>query len=516
MPDSAGNPVLLLILDGWGLAPEGPGNAISQAATPNLDLIARNYPSTTLQCSGPHVGLPEGQMGNSEVGHLNIGAGRIVYQDIMRINLAIEQGELENNQNLDTLLSRTGPQGRLHLMGLVSDGGVHSLQNHLHSLITIARQKKVARVFIHCFLDGRDTSPLSGAEFVADLEKHLNRTGLGQVATITGRFYAMDRDRRWDRTRQAYDALTLGIGIKAHDPVQAIKDSYERGETDEFVKPHVMVDHENNPIATLQDGDGVIFFNFRADRARQLTSALYDPGFTGFERLSFPRLNIITMTRYDKNFGLPVLFPPERMKNILAEVISQQGLTQLRIAETEKYAHVTYFFNGGVETPFAGEERVLIPSPREVPTYDLKPEMSVFQVTDVLVKSIRQKKSHLYVCNFANLDMVGHTGNISATIKACQAVDECVGRVMEAMADQNGLILLTADHGNADDMVDGTGRVKTSHSLNPVPLCLVSGFEKLELGPGGILADIAPTILDLWNIQKPREMTGKSLVKGDS
>jgi 2,3-bisphosphoglycerate-independent phosphoglycerate mutase len=515
MSDHQLNPVLLLILDGWGVAPKGPGNAVSMAKTPNLDMIADRYPGTTLRCSGPHVGLPEGQMGNSEVGHLNIGAGRIVFQDIMRVNLAIEKGELQHNPELNKLVDRIKPDGRLHFMGLLSDGGVHSLQKHLHSLIEIARGKGVKEIFVHCFLDGRDTSPTSGADFTADLQSHLRQTGAGLIATVTGRYYAMDRDKRWDRTKAAHDALTLGKGRMAGDPVQLIRDSYEKGETDEFVIPHVIVDSDNKPVGTMEDGDGIVFFNFRADRARQLTMALNNSDFSEFERQKKPRLRIVTMTRYEKGFDLPVLFPPERMNNILGEVISENNLTQLRIAETEKYAHVTYFFNGGVEQPFPGEERILIPSPRDVPTYDHKPEMSVFKVTDTLVQKIIKRSFNLYICNFANLDMVGHTGSIPATLKACAAVDECVGRVVQAVLEQKGTVLLTADHGNAEDMLDETGKVRTSHSLNPVPLYMINHQNNAALRNDGILADLAPTILDLWELEKPDEMTGESLVKGD-
>ncbi len=513
MADTEKMPILLLILDGWGYAPDGPGNAISQAPTPALDRITAKNPMTTLKCSGPHAGLPQGQMGNSEVGHMNIGAGRIVYQDIMRINLAIENGELADNKNLDMLLKQTAPQGRLHLMGLVSDGGVHSLQTHLHSLVEIAREKGVKQVFIHCFMDGRDTSPTSGAGFISELQDHLRQTGIGRIATVAGRYYAMDRDSRWERTEAAYNALTMGEGIQAADPVQLIRDSYNRGEEDEFIKPHVIVDSDNRPVAMLEDGDGVIFFNFRADRARQLTRALFYPAFKEFERQKFPEINIVTMTMYEKAFGLPVLFAPEKMQNILGEAISHRGLTQLRIAETEKYAHVTYFFNGGIEEPFAGEERILVPSPREVATYDLKPEMSVFEVTDKLVSLIRKRQFNFYVCNFANLDMVGHTGSIPATIKACEAVDHCVDEAVRAMLDLGGAVILTADHGNADDMMDEAGKVKTSHSLNPVPLCLVSSNSHTGLRADGILADIAPTILELWGVDKPDEMTGSSLLE---
>lgn len=512
MPDSPKKPVLLLILDGFGLAPKGPENAISLARTPYLDMIADKYPQASLKCFGPSVGLPEKQMGNSEVGHMNIGAGRVVYQDIMRINRAIENSDFSRNQELNRVFRQTRESGRLHLMGLVSDGGVHSLQKHLHSLVDLAAEKGVKKLFIHCFLDGRDTSPTSGADFTADLQEHLKQTGTGRIATVAGRYYAMDRDKRWERTRQAYDALTRGQGIKAHDPVELIRKSYDHGETDEFIKPHVLVDSDSHPVATLEDGDKVIFFNFRADRARQLTRALSDPDFSEFERQKTPKLQITTMTMYEEEFDLPVLFPPEKLDNILGQIISRNNLTQLRLAETEKYAHVTYFFNAGSEESYPGEERILVPSPKEVATYDLKPEMSVYQVTDTLVEKINTQSFDLYVCNFANLDMVGHTGSIPATIEACQAVDECVGRVLESALKKDVTVLLTADHGNAEDMLDNNGKVKTSHSLNPVPFYLINAGRNSGLKQNGILGDIAPTILDLWDMQKPSEMTGQSLL----
>ena len=506
------SPILLLILDGWGIGPDGPGNAISLANTPVMDKLLKNFAHTRLKCSGESVGLPQGQMGNSEVGHLNLGAGRIVYQDIMRINQAIADGSIRQNQVLNQLFASIKPGGRLHLMGLLSDGGVHSHQEHLHSLINLAKEKGISQVFIHCFLDGRDTPPASGIIYVQRLKNYLQETGVGEIATIIGRYFAMDRDKRWERIKLAYDALTLGQGKSARDPVLAVKEAYAAKETDEFVKPIVLMAHDK-PVATLQDGDGVIFFNFRADRARELCQALFDPEFKEFERKLCPRLYLITMTEYDKEFGLPVIFPPEKLVNILGQVVSGKGMKQLRIAETEKYAHVTYFFNGGEEDPFPGEDRILIPSPREVATYDLKPEMSVYEVTDVLCSKIRAREYDLYVCNFANLDMVGHTGKLPAAIKACEAVDECVGQVVEAMQQTGGTILLTADHGNADDMLDENGNPKTAHSLNPVPFVLIDENKKdVRLRPDGILADVAPTILDLWSIPKPCEMTGKSLL----
>ncbi len=514
MSDNKPAPLLLLILDGWGHAPKGPGNAVSQARTPNLDWIEKRYPGSILKCFGPHVGLPQGQMGNSEVGHLNMGAGRIVYQDIMRINLAIENSDLSRNPNLNRLLENIRPKGRLHLMGLVSDGGVHSLQNHLHSLAKMARDKEVEDIFVHCFLDGRDTSPVSGAGFVAELQDYLAKIRAGRIVSVSGRYYAMDRDKRWERTMAAYDALTLGEGSKSLDPVHCIKQAYAQGVTDEFVPPQVMVNEAGEPLGILEDGDGVIFFNFRADRARQLTRALHDPDFNSFQRRKKPELKIVTMTSYDKDFGLPVLFPPEKMDNILGQVISRNSLTQLRIAETEKYAHVTYFFNGGEEEPFPGEKRILVPSPREVPTYDLKPEMSVYGVTDTLVQKINDRSFDVYICNFANLDMVGHSGSVPATIKACEAVDQCVGRAVEAMLHCNGAVILTSDHGNAEDMLDESGKVKTAHSLNPVPIRLISDQGLINLRREGILADIAPTMLHLLGLEKPREMTGESLISG--
>ncbi|MFP4128553.1 MAG: 2,3-bisphosphoglycerate-independent phosphoglycerate mutase [Desulfonatronovibrio sp.] len=515
MTEPAENPVLLLILDGWGLAPPGRGNAVAQALTPNLDAFLDKYPWTRLNCSGPDVGLPEGQMGNSEVGHLNIGAGRIVFQDIMRINKSIEDHELEKNPVLNTLLNQVDRKNCLHLMGLVSDGGVHSLQKHLHSLIRIAADQGISDICIHCFLDGRDTSPTSGAGFVAELQKYLQELGTGRIATVSGRYYAMDRDKRWDRTGQAYEAMVSGQGPRSSDPVQLIEKSYQNGETDEFVRPHVIVDDQGQPAGLINDRDGVIFFNFRADRARQMTMALISRDFDGFQRLKKPDVHMATMTMYDKNFDIPVLFPPEKMVNILGQVVSDRDLLQLRLAETEKYAHVTYFFNGGEEKPFPGEDRILVPSPREVATYDLKPEMSVYEVAHKLTEKIKEAGHSLYVCNFANLDMVGHTGSIEAAIKAGQAVDECVGRVVRTMLDRGGVVLLTADHGNAEEMLTPDGSPRTSHTLNQVPFCLITRDD--SLAPGGLrdqgrLADIAPTILDIWNMAKPGEMTGKSLI----
>jgi 2,3-bisphosphoglycerate-independent phosphoglycerate mutase len=504
-------PCVLLILDGWGKAAPGPGNAVSLAHTPRMDALLFAHPKGELKCMGRDVGLPDGQMGNSEVGHLNLGAGRIVYQDIMRINLAIEDGSLAVNPVLADLAAKAkGASGRVHLMGLVSDGGVHSMQSHLVALIQALSDQGVADICVHAFLDGRDTPPRSGLGYIEELEIDLARMGAGRIATVSGRYYAMDRDQRWERVELAYAALTEGRGLPAASAAEAVRDAYESGENDEFVKPRVVIAH-GQPSGLIGDGDAVLFFNFRADRARELTRALTEDNFAGFNRPRKPILSAFaTMTRYDKNFDLPALFPPVSLDRILGQLVSERGMLQLRTAETEKYAHVTYFFNGGQETPFPGEDRELLPSPKDVPTYDFKPEMSVFKVTDTLVAALESGKYDLVVCNFANLDMVGHTGVIPAAVKACEAVDQCLGRVMDCVARLGGTLLVTADHGNAEDMLDELGNVKTSHSLNPVPFVYV--------GPGnfrvrdGRLADVAPTILGILGIEKPVEMTGESLL----
>ncbi len=507
-------PILLLILDGWGLAEPGPGNAVSLARTPNLDRILASHPTTSLKCSGRAVGLPDGFMGNSEVGHMNIGAGRVVYQDMTRIDIAIEQGELERNSTLADLLDACFAKGgRLHLMGLVSDGGVHSHNQHLYALLRLAKAKDVEAV-VHVFLDGRDTPPTSGKGYVAQLLEEMKRIGWGRVATITGRYWAMDRDKRWDRNKLAYDAMVLGQGKLVFDPLEAIQAAYDLGENDEFVKPRVMLDVEGLPVAPVHDGDGVFFFNFRADRARQIVRSLFDPGFAELERAQVPALaGMATMTEYESSFGLPAAFPPVSVSQTLGQTVSGMGLSQLRIAETEKYAHVTYFFNCGVEEPFPGEERALIPSPREVATYDLKPEMSCDQVADKLLQEWGRGVHSLAVCNLANLDMVGHTGIIEAAVKACETVDAAVGRIAEAVLGSGGTILLTADHGNAEEMLDAEGRPQTAHSKNAVPLVLLRhGGDAVGLEPG-VLGDIAPTILDLWGAAKPEAMTGRSLLR---
>ena len=502
-------PCILIILDGWGINPSNNGNAVVQANTPFLNRLMESYPHTQLTCSGEAVGLPDGIMGNSEVGHLNIGAGRIVYQDLLRIDRAIQDTTFfKNKVLLDAVTAVKEKKSRLHLMGLVSDGGVHSQLKHLFALLNLAKQKKCYEVYIHVILDGRDTPPDSGAGFVSQLQDEIKRLGIGSIATICGRFYAMDRDTRWERTQRAYQLYTEAKGIPENDPVQAIQKAYERGETDEFVKPVII-----HPEGQIADDDGIIFFNFRADRARQITRAFTASDFQGFSRSKVPGLvRYVCMTLYDEKFSLPLAFPPQHLDGILGEVVSKQGLSQLRIAETEKYAHVTYFFNGGEEKPFPGEDRCLIPSPREIETYDQKPEMSAFLVGDEVVSRIQSGRYDLIVLNFANMDMVGHTGFLPAAIKACEAVDQNVQKVVTAIQAIDGTALVTADHGNAEKMLDDNGSPHTAHTLNPVPLILVDEDRKNRNLQPGILGDIAPTILEIMGIAKPKQMTGKSLI----
>jgi 2,3-bisphosphoglycerate-independent phosphoglycerate mutase len=506
-------PTLLLILDGFGLAPAGPGNALSLARTPNLDALFARYPHTQLGCSGRAVGLPDGFMGNSEVGHMNIGAGRIVYQDMTRIDIAIEDRSFFKNPALLDLMTRVkAGSGRLHLMGLVSDGGVHSHQNHIHALVELAKAQGVREVFIHVFLDGRDTPPSSGLGYVQQLEAKLADIGLGRIATVMGRYYAMDRDKHYERNEPAYLALACGQGRAVASATEAVESAYAAGETDEFVKPCLVTGTDGKPIGTIGDGDGLFFFNFRADRARQISRAFFDDNFKEFARPRRPKLcGFATLTQYESGFPLPVASPPQSLEGFLGQVVSNLGLKQLRIAETEKYAHVTYFLNCGVEDALPGEERVLIPSPREVPTYDHKPQMSAREVTEELLA--RRREFDLCVCNLANLDMVGHTGIIPAVITACETVDECVGRIVEACLADGGQVFLTADHGNAEEMVDALGGPQTAHSTNPVPLVHIDGQGGRPLRPGK-LGDIAPTILASWGQPQPDSMTGVSLFKG--
>ena len=507
-------PVMLMILDGWGKRASNKGNAVALADTPHLKRLLAAYPKTELQTSGNAVGLPEGIMGNSEVGHLNIGAGRVVYQDLMRIDTAIEDGSFLSNAEINSAIDSALDHDRaLHLIGLVSDGGVHSQLTHLLALLDIAKQKKLSHVFVHVILDGRDTPPDGGKAYVARVQSHIDTIGNGAIASICGRYYAMDRDTRWERTERAYRLYTEGTGSLEKDPVAAVAAAYEKGESDEFVTPIAITDNRGAPKGCVSDGDSILFFNFRADRARQITRAFMEENFDGFGRRATPSLGrYVCMTLYDESFLLPTAFPPVHLEDILGEVISREGFRQLRIAETEKYAHVTYFFNGGEEKPFANEDRCMIPSPREVPTYDHKPEMSAIAVTDEVLRRIDSGRYDLIVLNFANMDMVGHTGVLEAAIQAVQFVDQCVGRIVEKVLSQNGALLITADHGNSETMVEANGRIHTAHTTNPVHLLLVDDHRKQARLIPGALGDIAPTILDLMGIAQPTKMTGKSLL----
>jgi 2,3-bisphosphoglycerate-independent phosphoglycerate mutase len=508
--------ILLAILDGWGAGPPKESNAIYMAKTPNMDRWQKSYPHTTLLAHNGAVGLPEGQMGNSEVGHLNIGAGRIVYQDFTRINNAIESGDFFDNDTLKKTFTRAaGKKCAVHLMGLISDGGVHSHVNHLLTLLKMAANHSLTKVYIHAFMDGRDTPPTSGFNYISQLQHELGLIGTGRLATISGRFYAMDRDKRWERVEIAWQAIVDGQGVTGHDPLQAVKDAYLRGETDEFIKPIVLLDENDLPVAPVKDDDVVLMFNFRADRVRELTQVFTDKYWNEFAIKHRPALaECVTFTRYDKDFDLPVVFPPVSMKHILAEEISSSGLKQLRIAETEKYAHVTYFFNGGREEPFPLEDRVLVPSPKEVTTYDQKPEMSAYQLTEELLRLLENETFSLIVLNFANGDMVGHSGIMEAAVKACEAVDTCLGKIVQKFSTKGGIVLITADHGNAETMRDPlSGNPFTAHSSNPVPFVLISEqYKNAKLRPDGSLRDIAPTILSLQNLAIPDEMTGRSLI----
>jgi 2,3-bisphosphoglycerate-independent phosphoglycerate mutase len=525
-------PLILIILDGWGYRAETKANAIALARKPTYDRLLREYPNTLIHTSGPFVGLPEGQMGNSEVGHLNIGAGRIVHMDITRIDLMIQSGELFSDPVLLEAMkhARTGER-RLHLFGLVSDGGVHSQQAHLYALLKMAKQQGLERVFVHAFMDGRDTLPTNGAGYLEQLQQKLREYNCGKIATVNGRYYAMDRDRRWERIAKAYNTMVFGDaeGGRYADPVQGMKESYNKGVTDEFVIPFVCTDSRGQAVATIRDADSCICFNFRADRVRQITRALarnsgLNPtggsDLPGAEDLdaTIPRdrvpknLHYVCMTQYDKNFSLPVVIPPESMANILANVMGGMSLRNLRVAETEKYAHVTYFFNGGVEKPFPGEDRVLVQSPK-VATYDLKPEMSAAGIADAVVKATEDGTFDVMIVNFANADMVGHSGKIEPTIKAVETVDACLERIEKAVRAKGGAMLITADHGNAEMMIDpATGGPHTAHTTNPVPFIVVSeNAKQFTLKPNGSLRDISPTILGMLGVDEPKEMTGADL-----
>lgn len=506
-------PVSLIILDGWGENPRTQANAIKEAQTPFLDSLFQDYPHATLLASGEAVGLPEGQMGTSEVGHLNIGAGRVVYQSLVRVSKAIREGELKQNPVLIELFKTAVTQNRpLHLMGLVSPGGVHSHTEHLYGLIQLAKEYGIKEVYIHAFLDGRDTPPASAKDYLKELETVCETKGIGVLATIGGRYYAMDRDNRWDRVEKAYLAMVDGIGEEADSAHQAIMNSYAREITDEFMLPTV-IKRNGKPVSTINAGDPVIFFNFRPDRAREMARVFVDPDFTGFKRAKgFIKTEFACMTQYDETLKVPLIFPPEeKMKNILSEVLGAHGLKQLRIAETEKYAHVTFFFNGGEEVPFPLEERILIPSPK-VATYDLKPEMSALEVTEAVLEQIAQEKFDVLIMNYANCDMVGHTGITKAAIKAVEIVDQCLAKVIPAILAKGGVVIMTADHGNAEQMVDyQTNEPYTAHTTFPVPV-LVAGVKESVQVRKGILADLAPTILELLGIEKPVEMTGNTLL----
>lgn len=506
----------LIILDGWGISNCKKYNAIEQANIQNFRRLLEIYPNAALRANGLDVGLPEGQMGNSEVGHLNIGAGRIVYQDLTRITRDIQNGDFFKNEALVYALEKAKTEGKaLHIMGLLSDGGVHSHITHLYALLEMAKRFNLPHVYIHVFLDGRDTPLANALVYIKELEEKILELNTGKIATVSGRYYAMDRDKRWERTEQAYNAIVLGEGVKADSAVKAVEASYILKETDEFVRPTVIIDSKGEPVGTVKEGDSIIFFNFRPDRARQLTKAFVDKDFEGFKRKKgYFRVYFVCMTRYDDEIrDVKVAYEPEIIKNTLGEIISRNKMKQLRIAETEKYAHVTYFFNGGEEKPFPGEDRILIPSPK-VPTYDLKPEMSAYEVTETVIEKINNKEYDFIVLNYANPDMVGHTGNYEAAVKAVEFVDDCLNKVITAIDEQNGTAIIVSDHGNCEQMAYyETGEPYTAHSSNKVPFILVSRkLKDCRLREGGILADIAPTILDIFAIEKPEEMTGSSLI----
>jgi len=503
-------PLVLTILDGWGFSPVQEGNAIAAARKPTYDSLLREFPNTLVHTSGPFVGLPDGQMGNSEVGHLNIGAGRVIHMDVTRIDRMISSGEFFKNPVLRASLQHAKTH-RLHLMGLCSDGGVHSLLTHLYALLKMAKQEGVEQVFVHCFMDGRDTPPESGAGYLEQLRKQTREIGVGQIASVSGRYYAMDRDQRWDRVERAFGAMVLGSGEKFADPTDAVKRSYERGVTDEFIEPVTILDTNSQPVGRIRDDDACIFFNFRADRGREMTMALTDPVLEKPSRAAAPKnLHFTTMTQYDKNFSVPFVLPREHPNNILADIMAQLNWKNLRVAETEKYAHVTYFFNGGNEKPYPGESRELIASPK-VATYDLKPEMSAAGVTDVVVKAIEQHSQDLIVMNFANADMVGHSGKLEPTVRAVEAVDAGLGLIYAALRRSGGSWIITADHGNAEMMIDPvTKGPHTYHTTNRVPFILVDETRR-TLRSSGALQDISPTILGFLGEKQPKEMTGRDL-----
>ncbi len=500
------SPLVLVILDGFGFREKKEGNAVSLAKTPHLDRILKDYPHTLLDASGEAVGLPAGTMGNSEVGHLTMGSGQVVFQDLSRINHAIDDGSFFRNETLKKAFQTAVSTGKtVHFIGLLSDAGVHSHLNHLFALLKMAKENKAERIAIHGFLDGRDTPPKSSQAYVKALQKELGSRG--KIATLVGRYYAMDRDKRWERVQIAYEAMVEGKGKRHDDPIRAIKEAYAEHKTDEFIEPYIF----DGP--RIGDGDVVLFFNFRPDRARELTQALTDPNFNDFPRKVVPQLGMfVCLTEYNKAFPLPVAFPPQKPRPVLAELLSNQKIAQFHTAETEKYAHVTYFFNGGIETPFPLEERLLIPSPREVATYDKKPEMSAFAVTEAILQKIREG-CPVIIANLANPDMVGHSGDLKATIRAVEVIDDCLGKIVKAVLDRKGTVLITADHGNCEQMLDEKGGPHTAHTTNPVPFLLINdSLKEAKLKPHGGLKDVAPTILKILRIPQPKEMTGESLI----
>lgn len=502
-------PIILLILDGWGYRESKDYNAVKLSNPVNFNNLWDNNPHVLLNASEEWVGLPKGQMGNSEVGHTNIGAGRIVYQDFVKINKAISSGSIKNNRAIMEFIdSVKKSNSRVHFLGLVSDGGVHSHIDHLKGLLQLFKDSGVKEAFVHAFTDGRDTPPKSGITYIQDLDRYTKSIQYGTIATISGRYYAMDRDKRWDRVKQAFDVMRFGKGLMSNDPEKAVLQAYERGETDEFIKPTVI----RNIDGTIKDGDGIFFFNFRADRAREITYAFVNDDFNYFNRGEKPEVIFLTMTEYDITLKVKIAFPPETLNNIFGEVISKNGLKQLRIAETEKYAHVTFFFNGGREKIFNDELRILVPSPKNIPTYDKKPEMSVYEVTEKFKDAFIKENIDVVIMNFANPDMVGHTGILEAAIKACKAVDNCLGEVIKVAKDSNAVLLVTADHGNSEQMWDyQTNGPHTAHTTNLVPFIMYNYSAKL-IEQTGKLADIAPTMLEILNIEKPVEMTGESLI----
>jgi len=506
-------PLALIIIDGWGHSPTREGNAIALAAKPFYDEFNEKYPRTLLAAHGTRVGLPDGVMGNSEVGHLNMGAGRVIRMDVSRIDHDIQTGDFFQNEVLAKAMDDATSLGKkLHLMGLISDGQVHSSQEHLYALLRMAKQRGLDRVFIHCLLDGRDTPPSSAADYVAALQEKIAEIGCGRIATLVGRYYAMDRDKRWERTQRSYDLLVNAVGARATDPVEAIKESYQRGVTDEFVEPVAIANDSGEPMATIQDGDAVIFFNFRPDRARQITRALAIAGFDEFPIPNRPQIDFVCFSVYDVTFPLPVAFRTQKLQNILADVFARFSVENFRLAETEKYAHVTYFFNGGTEKEFPCEQRLLVPSPK-IATYDLEPAMSAFQITNNVLRILDEGQTDVFIVNFANPDMVGHTGKLDKTIEACQYVDTCLGWITKAMRTAGGITVITADHGNAEQMLDPkTGQPHTAHTTNPVPFHLIDEASLgVKLREGGALGDVAPTMLGLLGIEKPVEMTGRDL-----